>query len=63
MITPKTAFVFILIALVLGVGLYVMYPTPERYETPRTEKLSTSTPESTNTFPPGAILEDGTIVE
>lgn len=34
MITPKTALIFIIVALVLGVGLYVMYPTPEEYEVP-----------------------------
>jgi hypothetical protein len=35
MITPKTALIFILIALALGLGFYIMYPTPEHYDNPK----------------------------
>jgi hypothetical protein len=34
MVTPKTAVIFIVIALALGLGMYIMYPTPEKYEQP-----------------------------
>jgi hypothetical protein len=60
MITPKTALIFIVIALVLGLGMYVMYPTPQKYDAPKT-KTATSTQENTANFPAGAQMEDGTL--
>ena len=56
----KFILILCIVALGLGALLYFMNPTPEKYEA---EKPEPKPVETQNSIPPGAVMEDGTILE
>ena len=56
----KFILILCIVALGLGALLYFMNPTPQKYGGDKTQPKPT---ETQNSIPPGAVMEDGTILE